>query len=243
MRLISLFLLVPFSFLMAQMEENNSLAYIWFDTAIGIENSGLYLGKEYKENYKFKNGKHKFFEFNGFQKGSVVYNDQPYYGILLKLDVFENELLVKLPVEKGIAAFTLIKDEVASFTIGNNRFIKIPLNSEKKGSSWEYQEVLLETPNFRFLKNHMAIKKTIKEERWSYVEFLKKDTHSLFYKETYYPIRNKRDVIEIFPQYKKRLKDVSRDFFTGAKRDENLIQLFKELNLDILLNDIAKDAE
>ena len=240
---IYLFLLVPFSFLMAQMETNNSAAYVWFDNAIGVENSGLYIGREYTENYKFKNGKHKFFEFNGFQKGDVLYDGQPYYDVLLKFDVYENELLVKLPVEKGIAAFTLIKDEVTHFTIGNNRFIKVHENLEKEDALILYQEVLLETINFTFLKKHSADKKTIKEGRWSYVEFLKKDSHSLLYRGKYYQIRNKRDILNIFPNYKKQLKNISKNYFNGASRDENLIQLFKELNLSLLMNKITMESE
>lgn len=225
------------------METDNSAAYVWFDNAIGVENSGLYIGKEYTENYKFKNGKHKFFEFNGFQKGDVLYDGQPYYDVLLKLDVYENELLVKLPVEKGIAAFTLIKDEVAHFTIGNNKFIKISENLEKEGSSSLYHEVLLETINFTFLKKYSADKKTIKEGRWSYVEFLKKDSHALLHKGEYYPIRNKRDILRIFPHYKKQLSYISRNYFNGSRRDENLIQLFKELNLYLLMRKISLKQE
>lgn len=231
------------NWVIAQKESNDSAAYVWFDNAIGVENSGLYIGKEYKENYKFKNGKHKFFEFNGFQKGSVVYNGQPYYNTLLKFDVFENDLLVKLPVEKGISAFSLIKDHVESFIVGDNKFIKIPVESDGENATWEYQEVLLETINFTFFKRHGADRKTIKEGRWSYVEFLKKENHSLFYQGNYYPIRNKRDVINIFPYYKEELKSVSRNYFKGIQRDENLIQLFRALNQYLLLNETDTDIE
>jgi len=61
-------IVVSFSTLGAQMNIENKDAYVWFDNAIGVENSCLYVGKEYKENYKFKDNKHKFFDFNGFQK-------------------------------------------------------------------------------------------------------------------------------------------------------------------------------
>ena len=96
MKKLILSLIVPFLFstLNAQMSVDNKEVYVWFDTAIGVENSGLYVGKEYKENFKFKNNKHKFFEFNGFQKGDLIYDGQPYFNVSLKLDVFENEFFI-----------------------------------------------------------------------------------------------------------------------------------------------------
>lgn len=96
---IILFLVLQLKVTLAfcQYDTNKKDHYIWFDNIIGYENSGIYNGTLFLEKYKTESNNHHFFLDNKYKLGNLIYDNQPYYNVYLKYDIYEDELIAKLP--------------------------------------------------------------------------------------------------------------------------------------------------
>ncbi len=99
--------------------------YNWFDDQVGIENTGIFNGIRYKELYRIKDGKHKFYKSSEYQNADLWYDDQPYYDIPLKYDLFEDQLIISLETDTGSSIIQLLKEEVTGFQLDNKRFVHL----------------------------------------------------------------------------------------------------------------------
>ena len=99
--------------------------YNWFDEQVGIENTGIFNGIRYKELYRIKDGKHKFYKSPEYQTANIWYDDQPYYDIPLKYDLFEDQLIISLQTDSGSSIIQLLKEEVTGFQLDNKQFVHL----------------------------------------------------------------------------------------------------------------------
>lgn len=217
-----LFFLTFFTCFLVSGQEQVLAHYTAFDAAFGLEKSGLYNGTEYREQPKGANGKHKFWKSDEFKFGQVIYNGQPYAKVPLKYDVLNDELLLDLGNRFGVNILQLNKDLIANFKIENTYFINssnIPKNGELSG----FLEVFYDTQKFTLYKKHNKQKKEGIREKVSYVEYEDLATYILELEDKYYQIDSKRDLIHLFPEYEKEIKNSVR----GLKRksDETLYML------------------
>ena len=92
----------------------------WFDQMVGIENSGIINGPQYKIEM-FSAASHPFL-IQGEVKGSIVYDGGIYYVPLL-YDIYKDEVVVKHLGVSGNAWFVqLDKKRVKEFTMNNRLF-------------------------------------------------------------------------------------------------------------------------
>jgi hypothetical protein len=206
-------LFVGFTFLAAQNLSENGPYYLWFDNEVGIENTGIYEGVLYKELYRTLNQNTQFYTTPDFLSGSVVYNGQPYIAQLLEYNVYEDQVLIKVPDRLGGNTIQLIRDNVSEFTIDKYNFIRVSDAPEGSAISGFY-EVSYQNSAVKFLTRHTKKLFERKDRSTLYYEFLDgKKEYVVFYREQYYPIKNKRDLIEVFPG----LKDQIDDFYNRAR--------------------------
>lgn len=212
--------------------QNNQLPakdYLWFDSMVGVENAGLYLGKEYTEQYRMYNGNHKFFESFDFQKGTIMYHGQPFFDVLLKLDLYDNEVLVNLPSQEGVTIFQLLKDKIEKFTLGDHEFVKIIQKSIDSIPVSGFEEVLLSTSQFQFLKKQWVVKESKLQDTYTRIEFSPMHRYSLILRNVYYPINKKKDVLRIFPEFKNALKAYPK-LKRGNDEDDYMLGLLTKLH-------------
>lgn len=198
-------LLIHCHTLSAQQITDNGPYYKWFDKLVGVENTGLYEGILYKEQYRTINENTQFFKSPDFLPGSVVYAGQPYVEHQLKYNVFEDQLLVKVEPRLGGNTLQLFRENVSEFIIDGHFFTRV---AEGNGTSVApgFYEVSLQTPAFRLLTRHSKRLFDRKDRSSLYYEFLDLNKeYLLHYQGSYHPIKNKSDLTELFPGLEKEI--------------------------------------
>jgi hypothetical protein len=112
-----------FSTLFSQDQSIPVIAHeLWFDQLVGVENSGVINGRQYR--MELRGGSSNPFFGAGEAKGIVLYNNQKYYVPLL-YDIFKDELIVKHLSTAGLAWFVqLDKKLVQEFSMSGRLFRK-----------------------------------------------------------------------------------------------------------------------
>jgi len=200
--------------LQAQQEDQRDY-YNWFDQQVGIENTGLFNGIRYKELYRIKNGKHKFYKSPDYQATNLLYDGQPYYDIPMKYDLFEDQLIISLQTGTGSSIIQLLKEKVTSFQLDEKQFVhvrEIELFKSKDQIDGFY-EVLEEGNSLTLYKKHRKLPKKVLENKAVLYEFRNDDLYYILYENLFYPIKKKTDLLKIFPERKKQINA----FFSGNK--------------------------
>ncbi|MGI9547090.1 MAG: hypothetical protein ACR2MM_07630 [Flavobacteriaceae bacterium] len=198
------FLLLTIS-LKSQERLQDSSYLSWFDRQVGIENTALYEGVVYKENYRTINDQIKFYKSAKWLSGSVVYSGQLFSNILLKYDVYADQLIIKQLDRLGGGAVILFKDKISSFTIDGTEFVHIKTSSINASLEGFY-ELLSSGSDKRLLGGHQKRNFLKKDRSFLYHEF--KDLQKKYVLELggeYYELKSKKDLIEVFPELKKEI--------------------------------------
>lgn len=214
--------------------------YTWFDWVIGEGNTSLYNGTNYIEKYITEKDNHKFFLLNEYTSGNLVYNNQAYYNIYMKYDLYEDDLIVKLPNESFHLFIKLIKEKVDEFTIKRSdysskehRFIS---NSKFKNNNGElpvgFYEVIEETSSIILLQKHHKSRTKYIESLNSYSKFSESNYFAILFKNNYYKIDSKKDLINLFPDFKKNIS-------TFYRKEWKLFKTNKEVFFTSLVNEIS----
>ena len=156
------------------------------------------------------NERHKFFLSSDFLPGAVIYEEQPYPGLELKYNVYEDQLLAKVATQGQETFLQLIKEKVDRFSMADKLFFNIKDSNAYQG----FAELLFETDELLLLKKHsMSLSKKMDRE-YAYYEFTFKNPRYLFrWQENYFELSSRRSVINIFPQLKKEI----RQFYSTEK--------------------------
>lgn len=232
-----LFFVLCCSFSFSQSNQAESQYYNWFDQVVGIENTTLYNGVEYIETYRSSRENHKFLGSPEFVKGTVDYDGQLFYGVSMKYNVFDDELLVRLPNRRGESIIQLLRSNTGGFTIVNKQFVNINDPVATSNRITGFYEILFTTKAFILYKKYGKNRHKRFQANSVVYDFLEsKDQFLLLRDEQYIPISARRDISDIFPQFKKDLKN----YYTNNPTFRNLDKetLFKVLlkQVVVLLN-------
>ncbi|WP_062060270.1 hypothetical protein [Aquimarina longa] len=227
--LLFLFMLNPI-FFYSQSTYDIPAYYNWFDTVVGSNTSGLYNGVLYEEEYIVKNDRYRFFISNDFMKGTIKYDEQSYFDLSLKYDVYGDEVLVKLQDGFGEVVLQLIKNKIDNFTINNHQFYRIHTKKIEEVADIGFYEVLVKNTSFILYKKHKKNKKQRLENKKMSYEFFDKHIYILFYNDLYYRIKSQKDITNIFPDYKETIN-------LYYKKDSRSIQ---KSDLDTFLTTLLK---
>ncbi|SNZ00483.1 hypothetical protein [Flagellimonas pacifica] len=206
--------------------------YIWFDEMAGIENANLYEGTVHVQKYATLDGEHKFYKTFNYLNGHIVYNGEAYFNIDMKYDIYEDEILLALRSSSRVMMLQLIKERIKEFVIDERRFIGM---ENESSTTFGFYEALMETSFFTFLKKHKKIRYPSKKNILFH-RFVIKNEYYLNYKQRNYNIRNKKDIIKIFPQYKTSLNKFSMESLRKTDKDEYLLKL-----LDVVHNNLQSE--
>ena len=200
-----LFVVVALSVSMGKLiaQENTNATYLnWFDDKVGVENTALYEGIVYREAYRTINEKVKFYKSAQWYNGSVLYSGQPFYNVLLKYDVFGDQLILKQLDRLGGGSILLFKSNVSSFRIEDTQFVH--LRQEEIGEAAGFYELLWENGSIRLFAKHQKNDFVRKDRRAAYYEFVDiKKLYLLDLSGKYYPINRKKELTDILPSLKK----------------------------------------
>ncbi|MFK5972965.1 MAG: hypothetical protein QM485_06755 [Flavobacteriaceae bacterium] len=189
-----------------QVRDDAALYYNWFDAITGLENSELHYGQVYMEKYKVKNKKSQFFYSPDFVSGTVVFDGQIYFGLNLKYNIYDDEVLMRIQNKFGGNTLQLYKDKISGFTIVGHQFIKIDSSMANKVIETGFYEVSSVNLVLRLLKKHKNKLNEHLGEKSSYHEFEdSKKKYVLWYQGSYHPIKKIADLTALFPNHKEKL--------------------------------------
>lgn len=179
-----------------------------FDEVVGIENTGLYTGKLWNLQYRTINEKTPYFDSPRFEEGSVTYRGQDYNGLLLKYDVFEDVVLLKLASSVGGATMEFISDWLTRFTINGHRFINLKANGNSELGHSGFYEVLYEGKSISVFTKYSKQIHQRKDRSSIYYEFGSGPSiHVIMHQNHITPVSSKKDWIKVFPQFEKQITD------------------------------------
>ena len=184
----------------SQNQSNQENYYKWFDDLIGIENTGIYNGFEYRKKYRTLEGSNEFYLTSQFVKGNIVYDQQPYYDIEMKYDINEDIIIVKLFTQSSFNIIQLVKEKIESFSINNKRFVRIT-NNEKEG----FYELLFKSNYLTLYKKHEKQRNERLDKDFVYYVFKDKKEYFIQYNQKYHRIKSKADFSKLFPEQKKSI--------------------------------------
>ncbi|WP_299627954.1 hypothetical protein [uncultured Tenacibaculum sp.] len=210
--------------LLSQEQKPEQQLYSFLDNTINNVNTKLSYGDVYKEKYikKTKNN-HNFFDSSTFKKGSIIYRNEVFYDVLLKYEIVDDYVIIKLSNLKQNLSIIPGKRFVESFQIDTISFI----NTKQHG----FLEVINSNKHFSIFRKHTKVRKDNNDNRFIHHTFKKKkDLYYILLKEqAYIPVKSKRDFIKIYPTQKK----VISKFY---KTNKNLLkQNFKEFLIKLMI--------
>lgn len=194
----------------------------WFDNTLGSENLSINNGKIHT-NYDFTlNNESRYFEYKDFVKGNVNYDNQNYYDLNLKYDIYNDELVLNPANENEYIKINLIKENIINFIIQNKKFVQIK-SIQLNGF---YEESLI-GKNFVFYIKHYKEKKEILKDNRAYSSYFYKTRYYLFHDNKYKEIISKKDLIKTYPKNKSQIND----FYDSNRnlKKENQLKFMKNL--------------
>ena len=212
----------------------NEKLYALYTEKTGIENSVLFNGREYIDTERSINGKNKFlFPSEGFKPGNISYEGQYFPDVLLRFNLVDDRLLIKLPLSGSLISFELIPEKISGFSISDHQFEKIEDSTGNMEFNGFYEK-LFDNRSIKLYKKHQRRGDKKFDEELVYYEF--KDIKPDYYLkkgDSYFKLDSKRDWIEIFPEMKEAVRNTYR---TQKKLRKQHPDDFMVLLLDTMLN-------
>lgn len=229
-----LFFIVSSSSL-AQNSSTEKESYTWFDSKVGIENTPLYNGVEYIDFEQGENSFKKFLFSGDFQKSMIEYENQRYFDIPLKYDVFNDQIIIKLSTEQKTTILQLFKEKVGAFQIGSKSFQHIKNLSIKDDSEAlsGFYEVVYNSSQIQLLKKYRKTQLREIRKRKLYFKYkFKTPYYYVMYNQNVYEVKNQRDFIKIFPELKNMIQEVSVDrSLRNSNPDAYMLAYINQINV------------
>lgn len=161
----------------------------------------LYYGRQYT-GYEFVVKGNPFYGSEEWQKGSIVYRDIAYAGVMLKYEQVKDELLVLHP--NGFTPIVLFTPRIHSFMLAEKRFVNLP-DTEVAPFKAGLYEVLASGPITLFAKRSMLLEETIvsnaleREFVYTYSFYVQKDGK-------FQAVKNEKTILQLVGDKKKESK-------------------------------------
>ncbi|GGF05584.1 hypothetical protein [Hymenobacter cavernae] len=188
----------------------------------------LYNGPEYidyAKRYAKRTG-HQFFLSPDRLPGSVDYNDHQFTELNLGYDVVLGQVVLQHATSP--LTLRLINENVRSFTIGSQRFVRMTFDSTAANLlSTGYYEVLVDSSTQLIAKRAKRIQEKIDQGTVN-VEFIPADRLFIRKAGVYYAVNKKRSVTKLFADRGKEVQKYIQDNklkFKKARREADIVQL------------------
>ena len=133
-----------------------------------------------------------------------MFENQPYYKIPLKYDILEDNIILHQNNVLGGHEVILNPIKIDNFQIFNKTFVKLPSNASNF-SFYEngfFEQLMVKEKYILYSKIYKLKFKKFLEKKIVY-RFNQHQYYVLNVNSHYYKIKTKRDLIKIFPEYKK----------------------------------------
>ena len=190
----------------SQSQTNDDITvYNWFDKNLGLESLDFKNGLAHLNFDKTPPNQNRYLT-NEFKKGSINYNEQYYFDLFLKYDIHSDELVLRPYDEANTTKINLIKENINSFTIGTDKFINLKELNTSTFKGGYYEEVLIGNNITLYIKYYKEKKKSAKDEI-NLIDYVPKYEFVLLKENKYSVINEKKEIIALFPDSKRKIND------------------------------------
>ena len=205
--LLTILFLGPIQNIRSQTNSETSL-YNWYDANVGKENLDINNGTLYLNYYKTANNTNSYLNSDVFEKGAVTYENQIYNGIIVNYDIFKDDLLLKPNGINDRRSVILTPQKVQSFNFAGKSFVnlnynKIPKDDFIKGF---YEEIFVGEKSILYIK-HSKEKRETNYDGKIYDDFKVKNEFVLYFKNKFYKINSKKNIVDVFPEFENQIND------------------------------------
>ncbi|WP_136668507.1 hypothetical protein [Flavobacterium sp. H122] len=176
--------------------------YAWHDKITGTENSELYNGPVYHNYEKTEKNHHRYWYKNTFSSGTVIFNGQLYTNVLLKYDIFEDELIIAQNEINSRLEIKSQKENISHFTIDNRKFVNIKGFSKNNEPIKGFYEENYTGKGISLYTKHFKKKRTVINNNQLLIEYDSGVTFLVNIEEQYSTIKSYKDLIKILPERK-----------------------------------------
>lgn len=192
------------------------------DSLIGNENLAYNNGVVYYNKFKTTSKNTSQFLENKYNTCTLQYNNQTYYDVGLKYDVF-NDLLLFKPKSQMVLETSLITKQVDYFILKNKKFRKLEtILSDGTSQLGFFEEVEINAKSTLFIKHKKIYKVDPQSDKVSYI-FYDLKIYYIFQNNKLEEISSKASIINLFPTSKKEIKQFYKE---NRSLKETNIQLF-----------------
>jgi hypothetical protein len=198
---------------------------------VGIENTGLYNGTEFKDPFLNTDGSFRYYNGFDYTRGSVTYNNQTYSNVLLKYDLLEDKLLTRSDDNLGLFNVTLIPEKVYGFSIYGHDFIRLADTNTGFSGNGFFETAFVGDALSLYIK-HIKKKKDRALRTGVQYRFKNDNFYLLKTKTSYFVVNSVRDVRKTLPENEGEIKDFYKSYraLYKSNRDGFMIKLIKYLD-------------
>lgn len=210
---------------------NQPIIFEWLDSKSGIENTGLYDGEVHVEEYRTINENTQYFPEPYFVPASLNYGGQWYYSVQLKYDVFNDQLIARVPNDIGGLAIQLFKYDISEFRFGTDHFVNLDLLLENTSEAGFFRKVF-QSDEFTLLAKLSKKRFQRKDRNRIYYEFLDaKNGYVLVREGESVIIGNKNDLFDFLPKSEEEIESFykTNKRLWSSDRESFLLEMIKKL--------------
>ena len=163
----------------------------------------LYSGK-IATPYDMRFENHPYFESNTYVSGTLGYNRAVYKNVLMRFDLYRNELTVISP-ERPYNI--VIDNEKFDFAVLNGSTIVLSVSGRK---SKEQFHVLLQNGTYPIVKNFNIVIVEDTSDRLVKTTFRIQQQYAIYIDGVPYPVKNKNSVLKLFADRRKELNEYAK---------------------------------
>lgn len=228
-------LLLLFLFLNAYLiygQTNNDISvYNWFDKNLGVESLDFENGPAHLNFDKTINNQNRYYISEEFKKGSIEYNHQSYFDVLLNYDIYNDQVIIKPYGEQNTTKINLFTENTDCFKMGSDKFVKLKTPESVNFKKGFYEEVPIGNNMVLYIKHTKEKKKSNKDEV-DLIGYIPKHEFILLKENNFYPVNDKKEIITLFQNNKRKINDFYLMYRNLKKEDEVLFMknLLKYIN-------------
>ncbi len=212
-------LLVSYAFY-GQKNSDSAQYYNWFDSMIGKTHTGLFNGRQYVDTdvNKIFEDRHAFFLSDKVQLATITYNNQTYYEVPLKYNLENDHVLVALKSGTSSSIIQLIDEKIEHFSIRDFNFKRLDTMSTDGIEIRGFYQIIVNDEVFTLYKKNKRNRKERIEDLGKtkiYYEFVDDHTYVLFYKESYWDVTSKSNILDVFPEE----KGIIKKYYTDQRQE------------------------
>ena len=233
-----LFFIVLLSSINNQLYSQNTAMtfYNWFDDAVGRDNLDLNNGILFVNSDKNQKGNHRFYNEELFTKGSINFDNQNYFNVMLNYDVYKDLVVLKPNGNLDRRGISLANQKTSFFEMNTMKFVNLSyIKPLPNGFDSGFYEEVFKGNNFTFYFKLKKIKSELIADLTVYDYFRSVEDFIILKDNLFYKINSEKSISKLFPSQKKIISDFFTDNYRleSANKKDFLKVLFQTLNSNL----------